>query len=124
MAQEDANHFNLKAVDFQVTVYVPMSKGVPQISHIATYDIHRWEDHFISLRNTAHHDTYQRDYDRCRATIKWSYTCNASLKKFIHVTHHSAYDEDFVEFRFAFTNLENLSEFVNNLSVNVSGAMM
>ena len=106
------------AMSFATTIVVPIHKG---ILIPVNKDLYHLENTFMGLRDTALNDTDKRDYDRCRATIKWAYTCNASLEKVINSA--DAYGKT-VEFTFAFSNLENLNEFVNNLHENVSGAMM
>lgn len=105
-----------KAVSFATTIAVPMHKG---ILIPANKDIYHWEKTFIGLRDTATNATDKRDFDRCRATIKWAYSCNASLEK---VTNSADAYGKTVEFTFAFATIENLNEFVNNLRVNVGGA--
>ena len=108
-----------KAKSFATTIAVPMHKSIGIV--IFANNIYHWENTLMGLRDTALNDTDKRDYDRCRATIKWAYTCNASLEK---VTNSADDYGKTVEFTFAFSSLENLNEFVNNLRANVSGAMM
>lgn len=107
-----------KAKDFATTIAVPMHESIVTF---ANKDIYHWEDIFIGLRDNALNDTDKRDYDRCRATIKWAYTCNASLKK---VTNSADDYGTTIEFTFSFFSLEDLNEFVNNLCANVSGSIM
>lgn len=107
-----------KAKSFATTIAVPMHKS---IVIFANKDIYHWENTFMGLRDTALNDTDKRDFDRCRATIKWAYSCNASLEK---VTNSADAYGKTVEFTFAFSSFENFNEFVNNLRANVNGAMM
>lgn len=107
-----------KAISFATTIAVPVPKS---ILIPVNKDIYHWEDTLIGLRDIATNDNDKRDFDRCRATIKWAYSCNASLEKVSNST--DAYGKT-VEFTFAFASLENLNKFLNSLRVNISGATM
>lgn len=107
-----------KAMSFATTIAVPMHRS---IFIPATKEISQWENIFIGFRDTATNDIDKRDFDRCRATIKWASCCDASLEKVSNFA--DAYGKN-VEFTFAFASIDRLNEFVNNLRPNVNGATM
>lgn len=107
-----------KVVSFTTTITVPTHKC---ILIPGNNDIYHWETTFIHLRDNAINDTEKSNWDRCRATLKWAYCCNASLEKISNSK--DAYGRT-IEFTFAFTQIDQLIEFVNKLRMNVSSAMM
>lgn len=107
-----------KAVSYSITIAVPMSKPIVVF---ANKDIYNWETSFINLRDKTEVITEKKDYDRCRATLKWAATCGASLVKVANC------DDAFgktVEFTFAFADLDAMCDFNKNLKTSVAGSMM
>ena len=107
-----------KAVSYSITIAVPMSKPIVVF---ANKDIFHWEESFINLRDKAVVTAEKKDYDRCRATLKWASTCGASLVKVANCA--DAFGKT-IEFTFAFADLAAMCDFDKNLKTSVAGSMM
>lgn len=110
-----------KAEVISVTVSVPMHVQVSPLL-MNEKDIDRCEKAFIRLRDQQTKSIEKkRDYDRCRATIKWAKACSASIEK---VTACKQRDSYYVKFVFSFISMEAVNEFYEGLRENVRSATM
>lgn len=103
-----------RAVSSSITISVPIYKPICIFANI---DIHQWENIFIKLRDDTNEIEWKRDYDRCRATIKWAYTCGATLENVANLVDVDEYN---VAFTFAFTHFKDMCEFYYNLTDSVN----
>lgn len=108
-----------KVEEFLVTVGIPMHMPIKLNQ---TNNIDGCEEDFIKMRDKwAKTEIKQRDYDRCRATIKWAKSCSASLKK---VFPYKQKDKNYVKFRFAFGSMDAVNEFYDGLTKNVRSSIL
>ena len=110
-----ANYNNeLKVTSFTITIEAPMHKPLVLFKG---RDTHQWEEIFINLRDNEKHYAYKRNYDRCRALLKFAYSCWGSLKEVSN-------GRDVIIFTFEFDSIEGLSIFEKELQKAVEGATM
>lgn len=108
-----------KAVSYSITIEVPIM--TKPILVLATKNISYWENSFINLRDKTVVTAEKKDYDRCRATLKWASTCGASLVKVANCTDEFGKK---IQFTFAFINLVDMCDFAQNLKSSVADSMM
>ncbi len=84
---------------------------------IMVHNVHSAEDSYIAKRDRANNVYEKITYDRARAVCKWAESCGASLKA-QRVQDRQLY------FSFGFSSPEQLKEFEENATVNISGATM
>ena len=108
------------ATMFATNVNVPVEVIQIEGKFNSCKDISEIESRFTELTNNAPEKSLEkRDYDLCRATIKWANTCNAYLES---ISMHIG-DKRAVCFMLFFADLDDMVDFVNNLSTNVSSAV-
>lgn len=104
----------LEPTSFAITIEASMHKPLVLFKD---RDIHQWETIFINLRDKEKHYAYKRNYDRCRALLKFAYSCWGSLKEVSN-------GRDVIIFTFEFDSIEGLSTFEKEFKKAVEGATM
>ena len=79
-------------------------------------DIYEVQNIFSDMLNAEMNFDIKSDYELCCRTLKWAYTCNAKLKSIVNVIG----DSKAVIFELSFSDVNDLTEFTDNLSVNVN----
>ncbi len=104
----------LKITSATVTVEAPMHR--PLILFRGR-DICHWENIFISLRDNEQNIDYKRNYDRCRALLKYAYSCWGDLMEISN-------GDGNVIFIFKFDSVSAVKAFEKNFCKDVEGATM
>ena len=104
-----------KATTFTTTVEVPVRKLMVGNNLTDGKDIFEVEHAFTEMTHTQNDSVMKSDYDLCRLTLKWAYSCNASLESVSNVLGKNKA----VKFVFSFNDMNNLTDFVKDLRVNV-----
>lgn len=104
----------LKIISATVTIEAPMHRPVILFKG---RDIHQWEAIFIGLRDNEQSIAYKRNYDRCRALLKYAYSCWGDLKEVSN-------GNGSIIFTFKFDSIDGLKTFEKDLQKAVEGATM
>lgn len=104
----------VKATNFSVTIEAPMHKPLVTFKES---DIHQLEDTFAYFRDLEQNIVYKRNYDRCRAILKYANSCWGNLENISNA-------DDAIEFIFTFDSIEGLTAFEKDLQKCVEGATM
>ena len=106
----------LKITSATVTIEAPMHSPVELFKG---RDIHQWEAIFIGLRDNEKNIAYKRNYDRCRALLKYAYSLWGDLKEVSN-------GQGSIIFTFKFDGLDELYVFEKDLpkAMEVEGVTM
>ena len=109
-----ANNTQVMVTSFSTTIEAPMHK--PLVLFKGRDEL-QWEAIFINLRDNEPNLDYRRNYDRCRAILKYAYSCWGTLKDVSN-------GRNVVSFTFVFDSIEGLTAFDKDLQKAVEGATM
>ena len=106
----------MKVKSFTVTVEVPMHRRLILVSiYKSRNNIQQWEDIFRSLRDDEEVYECKRNYDICRALLKYAYAESGELNELSN-------GKNCLIFTLNFDKIEALNTFVKNLNRAVEGA--
>ena len=105
---------NIAITSVKIDIEVPMHKS---IIIFTDHTINQWETTFINLRDNEKNVNYKRNYDRCRALLKYAYSFWAELD---NISNKSGK----LVFTFKFHSIEGLTNFEKDLYRAVNGATM
>ncbi len=109
-----ASNIQAKATSFSVTVETPIHEHLVLFKDRTTNE---WEDIFISRRDKEQNPVYKRNYDRCRAILKYSSSCSGKLENISNGCNA-------IIFTFVFSSIELLNTFVKDLNEAVETSTM
>lgn len=118
-AKQEGNHrYDIRFV--QITVEVKVSGNID----ISDVDLDYGENYFVRKRDEAILPGYKKDYDTCRAIVKWASTCNGKFQS-AQIWHDNRRRNSpyIVYLRFDFDSVEMSEEFRKDLHRNVEGAI-
>lgn len=103
----------VKVTNATIKVELPISR--PVMGTCVTRTTSEWKDFFKELGSNAKDELEKREYDRCRAAIKWAYTCNGLVYSL-----NNSYDKGMhIAIVFSFESYEDLEHFMKHLNANV-----
>ena len=98
--------------NFTVTVEIRMARTVLLFKP----DRDNWQEYFIKLRDGTADDELNKNYDECRALVKWAETARGTIREVKS-------EKRMVSFIVSFDRIEDLEDFTDNFYICVEGAI-
>lgn len=107
-----------KVVSRNAKVMVPVRKSVMLIQS-ENID---WEEFFIKKRDAAKDYSLQKEFDLCRAVIKWAETCGGKINYCKNAT--DSYNQPVIEFEICFSDKDSYNRFDEDFDICVKSSAM
>lgn len=99
-------------------VMVPVRKPLMLIQS----NNNEWEEFFIKKREAAKDYSLKKEFDTCRAVIKWAETCGGKINYCENAK--DSYKQPVIEFEITFSDRDSYNRFDENFDICVRGSVM